>query len=109
MGRDLTRVLPVDQAQVAETVARSWYSYAGGDGALLQPYRGRRRRTTPAQKKPPYAMINPGAGKYSWLKAPRYEGRAYEGGSAGPGDGGIRQGYRPSPPALTPSWAKLGG
>ncbi len=77
VGRDLTRVLPVDQARVAETVARSWYSYAGGDGALLQPYQG---ETTPnyTGPKPPYAMINPGGGKYSWLKAPRYDGRAYE-------------------------------
>ena len=96
VGRDLTRVLPVDQAQVAETVARSWYSYAGGDGALLQPYRG---ETTPnyTGPKPPYAMINPGAGKYSWLKAPRYEGRAYEVGPLAR----VMVGYAAGVPAFT--------
>ncbi|MFM2437643.1 MAG: hypothetical protein RLZ55_454, partial [Actinomycetota bacterium] len=78
VGKNLTAVLPLDPAKVAETVARSWYSYGGGDGALLPPYTG---ETTPKYTgpTPPYAMINPGAdGKYSWLKAPRYEGGAYE-------------------------------
>jgi Ni,Fe-hydrogenase I large subunit len=71
-------VQPVNHAAVAETVARSWYSYSGGDGALLPPYDG---QTVPKYTgpKPPYTMINPGAnGKYSWLKAPRYDKAAYE-------------------------------
>ena len=75
VGRDLTRVLPVDQARIAETVARSWYTYSNGDQSLLHPYVG---QTTPAYSgpKPPFGAIT--TPKYSWLKAPRYEGKAYE-------------------------------
>jgi len=75
LGRDLAHVLPVDQGLVAETVARSWYRYRGGDQQLKHPYDG---ETIPVYKgpKPPYSVID--TPKYSWLKAPRYEGGAYE-------------------------------
>lgn len=78
VGRNLTVVHPVDHNMVAETVARSWYSYAAGDGALLAPYKGETRPNYTGPT-PPYQMINPGtSGKYSWLKAPRYDAGAYE-------------------------------
>lgn len=97
VGRNLTKVLPVDHAMVAETVARSWYSYSGGDGALLPPYVG---QTSPKYTgpRPPYAMINPGAtGKYSWLKAPRYDKAAYEVGPLAR----VMVGYAAKRPAFT--------
>ena len=75
IGRDLTHVLPFDQAQVAETVAHSWYKYATGDAALTHPYKG---KTVPnyTGPTPPYDSLT--SSKYSWLKAPRYAGEAYE-------------------------------
>jgi hydrogenase large subunit len=75
IGGNLERVEPVDQAQVAETVAHSWYTYTGGDGSLLHPWNG---QTQPAYSGPamPYETIT--TPKYSWLKAPRYGGKPYE-------------------------------
>jgi hydrogenase large subunit len=71
------KVRPVDQLQVAETVATSWYHYngAGGDKQLLHPWEG---QTDPVYSGPalPYKMIT--TPKYTWLKAPRYDGVVYE-------------------------------
>jgi Ni,Fe-hydrogenase I large subunit len=65
-------------AGVAESVAHSWYSYngSGGADAALPPWEG---QTTPdyTGPEPPFSQLNV-AGKYSWLKAPRYEGTAVE-------------------------------
>ena len=75
LKKDLSKALPVDQALIAETVAHSWYTYAGADGQLKHPYDGETnpKYTGPT---PPYEMIT--TPKYTWLKAPRYEGVAYE-------------------------------
>jgi Ni,Fe-hydrogenase I large subunit len=72
-GKSLTSVGAVDQAAIAETVARSWYTYTSGDSR--HPSAG---ETTPAYTgpQPPYESIT--TTKYSWLKAPRYGGAVYE-------------------------------
>ena len=62
-NRDLGGVKMADQKQVVENVTRAWYE----DGADKHPYDG---ETKPIQGDPRY---NPGNGKYSWFKAPRYE------------------------------------
>ncbi|HLK10609.1 MAG TPA: nickel-dependent hydrogenase large subunit [Candidatus Binatia bacterium] len=69
-GRDLGRVGPVDPERITEQVKHSWYEYADGDDRGLHPARGetRPRYTGP---KPPYERLDV-AGKYSWLKSPRY-------------------------------------
>jgi hydrogenase large subunit len=76
IGRDLARVEPVDQAGVAETVAHSHYTYDGGDDALRHPATG---QTNPkyAGPKPPFTTLE-GFDRYSWLKAPRYQGEPME-------------------------------
>ncbi len=60
----------LDQNLIQEYVARSWYSYTGGDAAGKHPSVG---ETTPnyTGPQPPYQFLNTDA-KYSWLKAPRY-------------------------------------
>jgi Ni,Fe-hydrogenase I large subunit len=70
LGLDLSQVLPVDTARIAETVARSWYEYQTGDAALKHPWDG---ETSPKYSGPipPYETLA-GSEKYSWLKAPRY-------------------------------------
>ncbi len=73
---DLARVLPVDQAQITEQVARSWYSYAEGDRAALHPYHGETDANYTGPR-PPYQWLQTD-GKYSWLKAPRYDGQVME-------------------------------
>ncbi len=76
MGRDLSRVMPVDQASVGETVAHSWYEYSGGDGQLRHPWDG---ETNPRYSgpTPPFQTVSD-HDKYSWLKAPRFDGQPME-------------------------------
>ncbi len=68
MKRNLAGVKMAHQARVTEHVARSWYE----GGKDRHPYEG---ETKPLQENPKY---RPGDGKYSWLKAPRYEGEPCE-------------------------------
>ncbi len=76
MGGDLTKVLPVDQTAVAETVAHSWYEYSGGNTTSLHPWKGetKPKYTGPAA---PYSSLE-GVDQYTWLKAPRYENEPME-------------------------------
>ena len=66
---------PFDPSGVAESVAHSWYHYDSAEAAL-PPWQG---QTTPdyTGPEPPFTQLDV-AGKYSWLKAPRYQGMAVE-------------------------------
>jgi len=68
MKRDLAGVKMAKQEAVSEDVTRGWYV----DGAAKHPYKG---ETKPLQEDPKY---RPGDGKYSWFKAPRYDGEPCE-------------------------------
>jgi [NiFe] hydrogenase large subunit len=68
MKRNLGGVKMANQARVSEDVTRGWYM----DGPAKHPYEG---ETRPLQENPQY---RPGDGKYSWFKAPRYEGEPCE-------------------------------
>jgi Ni,Fe-hydrogenase I large subunit len=70
LGRDLSKVHPVDPAQVSEYVTHSWYEYSGGDSAGKHPYEGETRPKYTGPK-PPFEHLNVEE-KYSWLKSPRY-------------------------------------
>ncbi|MBV8069845.1 MAG: nickel-dependent hydrogenase large subunit [Acidobacteriaceae bacterium] len=76
MKCDLSKVYPLDPMQVTESVAHAWYEYSGGDNAPKHPWRG---ETNPKYSgpKPPYEFLDVEA-KYSWLKAPRYDGTPME-------------------------------
>ena len=76
MGRDITKVFPVDPEMITESVAHSWYEYSGGDANPKHPSEG---ETKPkhAGPKPPYDHLDVDQ-KYSWLKTPRYNGKAME-------------------------------
>ncbi len=79
LDRDLTRVHeidPADPGQISESVAHSWYSYKGGDAAALHPWEGETDFAYTGPK-PPYKNLEV-EGKYSWLKTPRWQGRAME-------------------------------
>src|ERR1017187_9041612 len=75
-NHDLSKVYPVDPANVTEYVTHSWYQYAGGDQSAKHPYHG---ETSPKYSgpKPPFEHLEVD-GKYSWLKAPRYQDHAME-------------------------------
>jgi hydrogenase large subunit len=76
MGRDISKVLPVDPTKITESIAHSWYEYSGGDTNGKHPSEG---ETNPKYSgpKPPYDFLDVNA-KYSWLKTPRYDGKAME-------------------------------
>ena len=70
LGRDLSKVHPVDPASVSEYVTHSWYEYSGGDSSSKNPFDGETqpKYTGPT---PPFEHLNVEQ-KYSWLKSPRF-------------------------------------
>ncbi len=76
LNKDLTRVWPYDQKLVQEHINTSWYEYSQGDDAGLHPWQG---ETKPKYTGPPLPWTYlQGEHKYTWMKAPRYEGRPME-------------------------------
>jgi hydrogenase large subunit len=75
LGRDLSRVYPVDGAKITESVHSSWYEYSGGDIAK-HPSQG---ETNPKYSgpKPPFDHLDVDK-KYSWVKTPRYDNKPME-------------------------------
>jgi Ni,Fe-hydrogenase I large subunit len=75
-NHDLSKVYPVDPANVTEYVTHSWYDYSDGDQNGKHPYQG---ETNPQYTgpKPPFEHLEVDQ-KYSWLKAPRYQDHAME-------------------------------
>ncbi len=79
LDRDLTRIHEVDlnaDDQIQEYIAHSWYDYAGGRDKGLHPYRGETNLDYTGPK-PPFAHL-PVEKAYSWLKSPRWKGKAME-------------------------------
>jgi hydrogenase large subunit len=76
LDRNLSKVVPLDHKQIAEYVTHSWYEYSDGDERAKHPWEGETnpRYTGP---KPPYDWLETDR-KYSWLKAPRYNGLPME-------------------------------
>jgi len=68
--------VPYDPTKVAEFITSSWYEYAQGDTVGLHPFEG---ETTPKYAGPPTPWTSlQEQKKYSWLKAPRYDGKPME-------------------------------
>ncbi len=75
LNRDLSTVHPFDQKMVSEYVTHSWYSY-DDDQVGIHPSQGETRPNYTGPK-PPYEFLDVEK-KYSWLKAPRYDGKSME-------------------------------
>jgi Ni,Fe-hydrogenase I large subunit len=75
-GKDLTKVERLDPSRITENVTHAWYEYDGGDQAALHPFKGETKPKYTGPK-PPYERLDT-AGKYSWLKSPRYDGLPME-------------------------------
>jgi [NiFe] hydrogenase large subunit/hydrogenase large subunit len=75
LDKDLTKVHPYDHHGVTESIHSAWYDYAKGDVAL-HPWEG---ETKPHYTGPPapWKFLQDEA-KYTWMKAPRYDGRPME-------------------------------
>ncbi|UCE90099.1 MAG: nickel-dependent hydrogenase large subunit, partial [Pseudomonadota bacterium] len=79
LDRDLSTRHEVDldaEEEIQEFVAHSWYDYEGGDDKGLHPYHGETSFNFTGPQ-PPYKQLNV-ADKYSWLKSPRWKGKAME-------------------------------
>ena len=76
LDRDLSKVYPVDPANITEYVTHSWYEYSEGNQVGKHPSEG---ETNPKYSgpTPPYEFLDVDQ-KYSWLKAPRYEDKPIE-------------------------------
>ncbi len=71
-GKNIAAVEPFDHMKYTESVARSWYE--GSDAK--HPWQGETKPKYDGPK-PPYENLDTD-GKYSWCKAPRYDGLAAE-------------------------------
>jgi hydrogenase large subunit len=75
MDRDVNDLIAVDQAGVTESLAHAWYA-DGGSAAPRHPSEG---LTEPLYSGPPIPFSSlASADRYSWAKAPRYEGDPME-------------------------------
>ncbi|HET7789515.1 MAG TPA: nickel-dependent hydrogenase large subunit [Gemmatimonadales bacterium] len=75
-NKDLTKVWPYDHKLVKEYINSSWYEYAKGDAEGLHPWEGETKAKYTGPKTPwTYLQTEK---KYSWMKAPRYEGKPME-------------------------------
>jgi hydrogenase large subunit len=72
LNKDLSRVHPFDPANIQEFINSSWYEYSAGDAAGLHPFEGetKAKYTGPPT---PWTYLQ-GESKYTWMKAPRYDG-----------------------------------
>ena len=68
LGKDLSKVLPLDQNQISEYVTRSWYVY-DDESKSKHPWEGETRFKYTGPK-PPYEFLDTDK-KYTWMKAPR--------------------------------------
>ncbi len=106
MGRDLGRVQPVDQAQIAESIVHSWYEYEPDGQGAKHPWKGETRPRY-AGPNPPFESLE-GYEKYSWLKAPRYDEEPMEVGPLARMIVGYASGKREIREAIDAALGKLG-
>jgi hydrogenase large subunit len=82
LDRNLEEIHEVDlraEAEVQEFVSHSWYQYDGGKDVGLHPWAGETQLDYKGRGGPdtPFKQLNVDDG-YSWLKSPRWKGKAME-------------------------------
>jgi len=75
LNRDLSTVHPMDPAKIKEYVAHSWFTY-DDESQGIHPLDGVTRPNYTGPE-PPYEFLDT-EGKYSWIKAPRYDDKPME-------------------------------
>ena len=79
LDRDLSTLHEVDlhaEDEIQEFVSHAWYDYDGGKDQGLHPYDGETKFAYDGPT-PPYKNLD-GDSSYSWLKSPRWRGKAME-------------------------------
>ncbi len=105
LDNDLTTVHPYDQQKVKEYITSAWYEYSGGDGVGLHPYEGETKAKYTGPK-PPWTYLQ-GEQKYTWMKAPRYEGEPMQVGPLARMLVGYASGHPDIKPLVTDTLARL--
>ncbi len=82
LDRNLDRLHTIslrEESELQEFVAHSWYDYSGGNEGGLHPWKGETNLNYANRGGPaaPYKQVNVDEG-YSWLKSPRWKGKAME-------------------------------
>jgi len=75
MNKDLSQVLPMNKEDITEDVMHAWYEY-DDESQGIHPSEGVTKPNYTGPQ-PPYDFLNTDE-KYSWLKAPRYQGEPME-------------------------------
>ncbi len=76
LGGNIASLSEMNATSVAELVAASWYADDNSDVDPRRPVNG---RTDPVYSGPPLPLVSlEGSARYSWLKAPRYNGQPME-------------------------------
>ncbi len=79
LNHDISTIHPIDldkDDEIQEFISHSWYTYGGGDAQGLHPFKGETELNYTGPK-PPYEQLEIEQ-KYSWLKSPRWKGKAME-------------------------------
>ncbi|MBT3058998.1 MAG: nickel-dependent hydrogenase large subunit [Candidatus Thiodiazotropha sp.] len=79
LDRDISTIHPLDMNnadEIQEQIAHSWYDYSKGKDQGLHPYEGETTLNYTGPE-PPFEHLNVDE-SYSWLKAPRWKGKAVE-------------------------------
>jgi hydrogenase large subunit len=79
LDRDLSKIHPIDlnaENEIQEFVSHAWYEYSVGKGQGLHPYKGETKLDYTGPK-PPYQQLDVDK-DYSWIKSPRWKGKAVE-------------------------------
>jgi len=75
LGKDLSKVYPVDHNEISEDVSHAWYEYSD-ESKGLHPWEGVTKPNYTGPK-PPYNFLNVDD-KYTWMKAPRLKDHPME-------------------------------
>jgi hydrogenase large subunit len=79
LDRDLSKIYPIDlnaESEIQEFVSHAWYDYSVGKEQGLHPYKGETKLDYTGPK-PPYDYLDVDK-EYSWMKSPRWKGKAVE-------------------------------
>ena len=79
LDRDLSTIHEIDMnspEHIKEFVSHSWYDYSGGKDQGLHPYDGETELNYTGPQ-PPYQQLDVEQ-SYSWMKSPRWKGKAME-------------------------------
>ncbi|WP_279105600.1 nickel-dependent hydrogenase large subunit [Mobiluncus curtisii] len=106
LGGDIAKVHPFDPHKIEEYISSAWYEYSVGDDKPLTPDKGETtvKYTGP---QPPFEWLGDND-KYTWSKAPRYDGKPMQVGPIARMILAYAQGYEPVKQILDQAMATLG-